>query len=88
MPVSSPCAPAAGCSVTASMPAIAHSVLLQPVHHFQRALHRLVGLQRVDAGEAGQAGHVLVDLGVVLHGAGAERIEAAVDAVVAAATGA
>ena len=38
-----------------------------------------IGLERVRRGEAGQPRHALVDLGVVLHGAGAERVEAEVD---------
>ena len=40
------------------------------------------GRERVGVGESGQGGHLLVDLGVVLHRAGAEGIEADVDAVV------
>ena len=45
------------------------------------ALHRALGGQGMDAGEAGQGSHLLVDAGVVLHGAGAQRIEPAVHAV-------
>ncbi len=36
----------------------------------------------MEAGETGEAGGQLVDLGIVLHGAGAQRIEAALDVVV------
>ena len=55
---------------------------LQLVHQQQAALHGLDRLERVQPGEAGQAGGLLVDLGVVLHRAGAERVDARVDAVV------
>ena len=51
------------------------------VDRLQAALDGLDGLQRMDLGEAGQRGHGLVDLGVVLHRAGAEGIEAIVDTV-------
>ncbi len=47
----------------------------------QAALDRLHRLERMDLGKAGQRRHVLVDLGVVLHGAGAQGIEPVVDAV-------
>ena len=76
MPVSSPCAPAAGWSVTAAMPLISHEPLLELPEQLERALGDRVGRQRVELGEAGQAGGPLVDLGVVLHGARAERVEA------------
>ena len=39
-----------------------------------------VGHQRMEGGEAGHGGHLLVDLGIVLHRAGAERIEARIHA--------
>ena len=51
----------------------------QIVDQAERALHGAFRLQRVDAGEAGQAGGRFVDLGIVLHGAGTKRIEAFVD---------
>ena len=41
-----------------------------------------VGRERMERGEAGQSGGPLVDLGVVLHRARAERVEARVDRVV------
>ncbi len=56
---------------------------LERVQDRQVALHGRRVLQRVRLGEAGQAGHALVELRVVLHGARAERVEAAVDAEVA-----
>ena len=55
---------------------------LQVEHQHQVALHGLDGLERMGEGKTGQAGHVFVDLGVVLHGAGTQRIEAAIHAVV------
>ncbi len=59
--------------------------LLEFVEDGQRTLHSGFGLERVSQGEAGETADILVDLGVVLHGAGAERVEAAVHAVVEAA---
>ena len=56
--------------------------LLQLVHELEHALHVLLGLVGVEFGEAGQGRHLVVHLGVVLHGARPERIEAGVDAVV------
>ena len=47
-----------------------------------RAGHRRQRLQRVDVAEARQPRHLLVEARVVLHGAGAERIEPGVDRVV------
>ena len=55
---------------------------LERVHQLQRPLHQRLGLVGVQAAEAFQGGDALVDLGVVLHRAGAQRIRAAVDAVV------
>ena len=55
---------------------------LQLPQQLERALGELVGSERVERGEAGQPGGPLVDLGVVLHRARAQRIEAAVDRVV------
>jgi hypothetical protein len=49
----------------------------------EQELHRTLGhlriLQGVQVGEAGQAGRLLVDLGVVLHGARPQRVEGGVD---------
>ena len=55
--------------------------LLRLVEHLQAALDRLLRLEGVHLAEAWQGGHVLVNLGVVLHGAGAQGVEAVVDAV-------
>ena len=55
-------------------------VLLEAPEELERALGRLVGGQGMEGGEAGQAGRPLVDLGVVLHGARAEGVEARVHA--------
>ena len=82
MPVSSPWAPAAGWSVTACMPPISASIRLQLPQQLERALGQRVRRQRVELREAGQAGGPLVDLGVVLHRARAQRVEAAVHRVV------
>ena len=49
--------------------------------HLAAALDGGRGRERVDGGEAGQSSHFLVDAGIVLHGAGAQGIEAAVHAV-------
>ena len=57
--------------------------LLQLEHQRQVALHRVRVLQRMRLGEAGQPRDLLVDLRVVLHGAGAERIESGIDAEIA-----
>ena len=56
---------------------------LQPVQQLQRALRLLGRLQRVDAGEPGQEGRLVVDLGVVLHGTTAQRVEMSVDGEIA-----
>ena len=47
---------------------------------FQAALHRVRGLQGMHAGETGQRRGRFARLGVVLHGAGAQGVEAAVHA--------
>ena len=58
-------------------------ILLQLVEQLERALRHALVLGGVQAGEAGERGHVFVDLGVVLHGAGAQGVEAGIDAEVA-----
>ena len=57
--------------------------VLQAPQDLEGALDLLGRLGRVQAGEAGQGGDRLGDLGVVLHGARAERVEAQVDREVA-----
>ena len=57
--------------------------LLQPPLELERALRAVLFLMRVELREAGQHHEPLVDARVVLHRAGAERIEAVVDAEVA-----
>ena len=59
----------------------------QRVQRLERALRGLDALERVELGEARQRRHVLVDLGVVLHRARAEGIEAVVHAMDALAKG-
>ena len=56
--------------------------LLEPPQHLERTLGRLIRLQRVHALEPRERGDGLGDLRVVLHGAGAQRVEACVHAVV------
>ena len=51
------------------------------VQHLPAAGGVLLPGQGMDAGEARQGGHVLIDAGIVLHGAGAQGVEAAVHAV-------
>ena len=53
--------------------------LLQAPHQLEGALRRLGILKRVQVAEAGMRDHSLVDARVVLHRAGAERVEARVD---------
>ena len=55
---------------------------LQFIHQNQIALHGFNRLQRMCVEEARQAAGVFVDLRVVFHGAGTQRIEAIVHAVV------
>ena len=62
MPVSSPCAPAAGWSVTARMPGDLGERRLQLPEQLERALRDLVRRHRVELGEARQAGRPLVEL--------------------------
>ena len=54
--------------------------LLEAPHQLERALRALLLLQRVQVAEAGRTDDALVDARVVLHRAGAERVEAGVDA--------
>ncbi len=82
MPVSSPWAPAAGWSVKASMPAISQSMPSSVFRTSRSPWTRSVGGAAGGAGEARVRRQPLVDLGVVFHRAGAERIDAHVDAVV------
>ena len=52
---------------------------LQPPHQLERALRVLGVLERMQAGVARQGRHPLVQLRVVLHRAGAERVEALIE---------
>ena len=49
--------------------------------HLEAPLDRPGGLEGMNPGKSGQRGHLLVDAGIVFHGARAERVKAAVDAV-------
>ena len=82
MPVNSPCAPAAGCSVMVSMPVISIRQRLQQAHDLERALRERFRLVRMRFGDAFEAGDEFVDARVVLHGAAAQRIHAEIDGVV------
>ena len=61
--------------------------LLRPAQHLQAALDRIGALEGVDSGKTGQSGQLLVDLGIILHGAGAQGIKPVVDPVGPAAQG-
>ena len=80
--MSSPWAPAAGCSVGRVQAGDLGEPALERPEQLEGALGELVGLVRVQAGEALQRRDALVDLGVVLHRAGAQRVGARLDAVV------
>jgi hypothetical protein len=54
--------------------------LLQAPHELECALRAVLLLERMEVAEAGQRHHALVHARVVLHRAGAERVEAGVDA--------
>ncbi len=54
----------------------------QLVDHAQRALHGFLRLQRVDIGKAGHPRDFLVQSGIVLHRAGAERERTEIDGVI------
>ena len=82
IPVSSPCAPAAGCSVTAGSPVISPSIAASACITREHALRHLVRRERVLVREARHPRRRLVHLRVVLHRARPERVHAAVHAVV------
>ena len=79
MPVSSPWAPAAGWSVTASIPLISARSCSSRQSSSRVPWAVSSGASGWSAAKPGQAGRPLVHLGVVLHGARAERIEARVN---------
>ena len=54
-------------------------ILLQLVHELEGALEAGLRHEGMNVREAGQRGHALVDLGVVLHGAGAQRVHPRID---------
>ncbi len=82
IPVSSPWAPAAGWSVTASMPLISARSASSSNRSSSVPWAIGVGRHRVEVREPGQARGPLVELRVVLHRARAERVEPRVDRVV------
>ena len=83
-PVSSPWLPAAGCRLIAGEAGDLAQDPLQLPLELERALRGVVLDERVQVAEARQPDEPLVDARVVLHRAGAERIEAGVDPEVAA----
>ena len=56
-------------------------ILLRQVKDFHGTLKCMLRLQGMDASESFQGSRFLIDLGVVLHGTGAQGIEPVVDAV-------
>ncbi len=82
MPVNSPWAPAAGCSVIASMPVISSKQRCSRSIDFENALRQRLGPVGMRLGQPFDAGHKLVHARVVLHGARAQRIHAEIDGVV------
>ena len=81
-PHSSPCAPALGLIATPCMPVRSSSQKASSLITCERALHRLLRLQRVDVGKARQPRDLLVEARIVLHRARAEREQAEVDRVI------
>src|SRR5690606_7835941 len=61
-----------------------HEIVRERLHELDGALHRALRLEGMDVADAGKARHLLVEARVVLHRAGAERIQPAVDGVVLA----
>ncbi len=80
MPHSSPWAPAAGLIATAGMPVRALSQRASVSISSSAPCTVDERLERMDVGEARQPRHLLVEPRIVLHRAGAERIEPDVDA--------
>ena len=56
----------------------------QLLHQRERALHRRLRLQRMNIGEAFEPRHFLVEPRIMLHRAGAERIEPRIDRIILA----
>ena len=59
-----------------------HQEAREPANEFQRALRRRDRLQRMHVGEAGQASDFFVQPGIMLHRAGAERVDPGVDRII------
>ena len=81
-PQSSPWAPAAGDMATAGMPVRVFSQWATRSMSSSAPCTVEIGLHRMEIGQARQPRHLLVEPRVVLHGAGAQRIEPHVDGVV------
>ena len=82
-PVSSPCDPAAGCSVTAGSPATSARICCSSHISSSAPCAPSSSWCGCRCAKPGQPRGALVDARVVLHRAGAERVEAGVDAEVA-----
>ncbi len=82
-PVSSPWLPAAGWRLTASSPVTSRRISCSSPLELERALRGVLVDERMQVAEPRQPDEALVDARVVLHRAGAERIEARVDPEVA-----
>ena len=82
MPVSSPCAPAAGCKRDRIHAGDFDELLAQHLQDAQRALRNALRLIGMRLRQSRQPRHVLVHARVVLHGARAQRIHAVVHGVV------
>ena len=78
-PVSSPAAPAAGCRVAAGHAGDLAQRGLQLDQQLEPALGERRRRAGVDPGQAGEGGHGVADLGVVLHRARTERVGPEVD---------
>ena len=81
-PHNSPCAPALGDIATAGMPVSVVSQVINCGNQRQRALGGGARRQGMQIAEAGQPRHLLVQARIVLHGAGAQRIEPGIDGVI------
>ncbi len=82
MPVNSPCAPAAGCSVIASMPVMSSRQRWSRSKISRIPCDKRFGPVGMRLGQSLDAGDEFIHARVVFHRAGAERIHAEVDGVV------
>jgi len=57
-------------------------ILIQLIHHLKGALAQLLRLIGMDIGKPRQPDDLFIDLGIILHGAGPQRVEVNVNPVV------